>query len=128
MYTERGLSVIDNSKFLMYNSILLIWLSIAVVGLVTFWVLFNKAGRPGWESLIPIYNTVVMLKIAGKPVWWFFLLLIPIVNLVISVLVVIGFLKAFGKTGAGSVILSLLFPLIYYAYLAFSKDVKYIGV
>lgn len=49
---------------------------IAFVGfmIATMWKIFAKAGEPGWACLVPIYNTCVWLKIAGKPMWWFFLL------------------------------------------------------
>jgi hypothetical protein len=34
------------------------------------WKVFEKAGKPGWASIIPIYNVIVMLEIVGKPIWW----------------------------------------------------------
>lgn len=58
---------------------------------------FAKAGLPRWGVLIPIYNVVLLLKIAERPVWWLLLLLIPGVNIVVAVLVFIDFAKAFGK-------------------------------
>ena len=47
------------------------------------WKVFVKAGKPGWTSIIPIYNAYVLLQIVGKPWWWLILMLIPIVNVVI---------------------------------------------
>ena len=35
---------------------LLIELSIAILTIVANWKVFTKAGRPGWASIIPIYN------------------------------------------------------------------------
>lgn len=35
-----------------------------------------------WWAWIPIANTFLLFKMAGKPNWWFVLLLIPLVNLV----------------------------------------------
>ncbi|MCP4174623.1 MAG: hypothetical protein GY758_28060, partial [Fuerstiella sp.] len=37
---------------------------------------FARAGKPGWGILVPIYNTVLLLQIAGRPVWWIFLFFI----------------------------------------------------
>ena len=48
-------------------------ISIAIIVLIaimiaSLWKIYTKAGQPGWASIIPIYSTVVMLKIAKKPV------------------------------------------------------------
>jgi hypothetical protein len=57
---------------------------LAVSGLliiVAWWVFFEKAGQSGVKSLIPFYNSYVLLEISGKPGWWFILLLVPVVGL-----------------------------------------------
>jgi len=36
-----------------------------------------------WWAWIPILNTFLLFKMAGKPWWWFFLCLVPLVNIVI---------------------------------------------
>lgn len=33
---------------------------------VIFWILFRRAGRPGWYSLVPFYNLYIMGSIATK--------------------------------------------------------------
>ncbi len=40
-----------------------------------------------WMAWIPILNVYLMLKIADKPGWWLLLLLIPIVNIIITIIV-----------------------------------------
>ena len=75
----------------------IIGLLVAVLVIAGMWKVFTKAGKPGWAAIIPIYNTIVLLQIAGKPVWWFLLFFIPIVNIVIAVMVMIAIAKAFGK-------------------------------
>ena len=35
---------------------------------------------PGWGILIPFYNLFLFVKLAGKPGWWFVLMLVPVVN------------------------------------------------
>ena len=48
----------------------------------------TKTGTPdGWLAWIPIGNAFLMLNIAKKPLWWFLLFLIPIVNIVFAVIV-----------------------------------------
>jgi len=105
----------------------LVYLVLVVLMVASYWILFSKAGEPGWASIIPIYNTFVMLKIGGKPWYWLLLMLIPFVNIVIGIMALNAFLKAYGKGGVGSVLLALFFSIIYFPYLAFSKEVKYVG-
>jgi len=40
-----------------------------------------KSRKTGWAALVPFYNSYLMIKISGRPTWWFFLLLIPGVKL-----------------------------------------------
>jgi hypothetical protein len=61
------------------------------------WRIFEKAGKPGWAALIPIFNTLVQLEIVQRPLWWVLLMLIPGVNLVIMVIIIFDLAKVFGK-------------------------------
>jgi uncharacterized membrane protein YhaH (DUF805 family) len=79
-----------------------------------------------------IYFAVILLIVAsmwkifvkaGKPVWWFLLMLIPFVNLVILALVCISLAKNFGK-GAGFGLGLLFLSPIFYPILAFG-DARY---
>ena len=97
----------------------------AVLMVAAMWKVFTKAGKPGWAALIPIYNLVVLLQIAGKPVWWIILFFIPIVNLVILILIGIDVAKAFGK-GTGFGLGLALLGFIFYPILGFS-DATYRG-
>jgi len=72
-----------------------------------------------WWAWIPILNIILMLNIARKPVWWIILFLIPLVNIVISILVWIGIAEARGK-GAIWGIITAFIPIIGLPYLAFS--------
>lgn len=48
----------------------------------------QKTGTPNpWLAWIPIVNIILLLNIAKKPLWWILLLLIPVVNIVVSVIV-----------------------------------------
>ncbi len=107
---------------------MLLGLAISIFMIVCMWRLFSKANQPGWASIIPIYNMIVFFKIGGKPWYWILLMLIPIVDIVLAILVLQSFLKAYGKGSAGSVLLAIFFPVFYYPYLAFSNNVQYVGV
>ena len=47
----------------------LILLAFGALMIVSSWFIYEKAGKPGWASLVPIYNIVKMLEIIGKPTW-----------------------------------------------------------
>ncbi len=100
--------------------ILIIELVLVIIAIIGLWKLFSKAGKPGWASIVPIYNTIVMIDISGKPLWWIILLFIPIVNIVVSVLIMIGMAKNFGR-GAGTVIGLIFLPLIFMLILGFGS-------
>lgn len=103
----------------------IVYLAIAVLMIVSVWKVFTKAGKPGWGSIIPIYNVILLVQIAGKPVWWFILFFVPIANIVVLILVSIAIAKNFGKGGGFAVGLILL-PIIFFPILAFS-DAAYVG-
>jgi len=101
----------------------IIYLAIIIFFIIVWWKIFVKAGKPGWAAIIPIYNIIVFLQIVGKPLWWIILFLLPVVNLIISIICLIEFAKKFGKP-EWHVILMLLFGIIYFPILAFG-DAKY---
>jgi len=103
----------------------LIYVAIILLMVISFWKIFTKAGKPGWASIIPIYNIIVMLEIVKRPIWWLVLMLIPIVNFVVAIIIWVDLIKAFGKPG-WHVILAIFFGFIYFPYLAFS-DASYTG-
>ena len=61
----------------------------------------------GWWAWIPILNIVLLCQIARKPVWWFLLLFIPLVNIVIYILLFVGMCEARGKPGWWAILLIL---------------------
>jgi Family of unknown function (DUF5684) len=96
------------------------WCAIILFMIVSIWKVFVKAGKPGWASIIPIYNIIVMLDIAGKPLWWIILCLIPFVNFVIIILVYVALAKAFGK-GVGFALGLIFLGIIFFPILGFGS-------
>lgn len=88
--------------------------------LIALWMVFSKASEPGWAAIVPIYNVIVLLKVAGKPWWWIVLLLIPIVNLILGIIIAIDLARNFGKGGGFAVGLIFL-PFIFYPILGFGS-------
>lgn len=76
----------------------------------------------GWLAWIPIANIYLTCKIAGKPGWWLLLLLIPVVNIFISIIVWVEIAKARNKSDwLGILMIVPIVNLIVLGYLAFSE-------
>jgi hypothetical protein len=104
----------------------LVFLICTVFFAVCMWKIFQKAGKPGWSSLIPFYSNYQLFDIAYGDGWKFLLLIIPFVNIVISIQLYLKLAKSFGQgTLFGLGLLCL--PYIFFPIMAFSKNVKYIG-
>ena len=74
---------------------------------------------------MPIYNRIVLLRIAQRPLWWLALLFIPFVNVVVGIIVWIDVLARFGEP-TWRVVLVVLVPFVYLPYLGFS-DIRFLG-
>ena len=104
-------------------SVLLV--AVVVLYVASAWLVFTKAGQPGWAVLIPFYNVYVVLKIVGRPGWWLVLAFIPIVNAIFSLIVSIDLAKSYGRGTAFG--LGLWFvPFVFLPILAFG-DATYVG-
>ena len=108
------------SSGLLFGEMLLL----AILGflIITNWKIYQKAGQPGWASIVPIYNIIVLLRIVGKPWWWLFLFIIPFVNIVFLIWTYNMLSKSFGKDEGFTVGLILL-GIIFMPILAFGSAV-----
>jgi Family of unknown function (DUF5684) len=94
-----------------------------VLSALPMWGTFQKAspqGEPAWAAFVPIYNFIVLLRIAGRPkTWAWFLLLAVIPTLggialfVIWIIVLNDVSKSFGHGGGFTVGLVLL-PIVFW--------------
>ncbi|HBH48727.1 MAG TPA: hypothetical protein DDX98_08805 [Bacteroidales bacterium] len=111
----------------MIISILLILITIALVVLefIAWWKIYVKAGKPGWAFIVPIYGTLVLLEIVGKPWWWLLLFLIPGLNLIWIIWMINLLSKSFGKDVGFTLGLIFLGP-IFILILGFGSA-KYVG-
>lgn len=98
---------------------------VAVFLIIAQWKIYVKAGKPGWAVLIPIYNTLVMLEIVGKPWWWLLLMLIPFINIIFAIWMINLLSKSFGKD-EGFTIGLILLSIVFYPILGFGPA-KYQG-
>ena len=105
--------------------LLIICIHIMAIRTVALWFIFRKADEPGWAAIIPVYNILIAIKVAGKPWWYLLLLLIPVVNIIIAILILNGLSKSFRKGGWFTVGLFFL-RFIFVPILGFGKA-AYIG-
>ncbi len=103
----------------------LLYSSILVLAIASEWALYEKAGKAGWICLVPIWNTLVLLEIVGKPWWWIFLFLLPIVNIIWAIWMVNMLSKSFGYN-EGFTVGMILLPIVFFPILGFGSS-KYIG-
>ena len=112
-----------------------------ILTVVGKWKVFKKAGKNGWEALIPYYNTWVLCEIADIK-WWFFLIIIAgsllsgssiggllgLVALVATYFVNYNIARKFGKEPVGFAFGLTLLPFIFYPILGMGdatyKNVK----
>ena len=90
----------------------IISLIVSIVVIIATWKLMTKAGKPGWASLIPIYNTYQLFDIVypGNGIRFLFLL-IPFYNIYVSIKYYIDMAKAFGQHPAFAIGLIFLGPI-----------------
>lgn len=105
----------------MIGLVVLVFLVFALMLLMTAsgWMVFAKAGQPGWASLVPVYNAYVFTTgVIEKPPVWMLLLFVPFVNLIPVFLMA----KKFGKE-AGFAVGLILVPFVFLPMLAFGDAV-----
>lgn len=103
-------------------------LLIYIVQVIGMWKTFTKAGQAGWKSLIPIYNLVILFRVAKISSWFVLAYLaaaIPVIGtfvvLALNIYLAINLSKAFGHGGGFAVGLFFL-QSIFICILGFGKS------
>ncbi|MGN0497410.1 MAG: DUF5684 domain-containing protein [Lachnospiraceae bacterium] len=109
-----------------YTVMMILAIIVSIISIVALWKIFSKAGEPGWAAIVPFYNNYVLFKITMGNGWLFLLMFVPLVNIVMSFMVIFKLAKVFGHGigfGFGLLFLQVIFLLI----LAFGSS-EYEGV
>ena len=115
-----------SSSYTMPTSSIVIGSIVGILAIVSLWIIFKKAGKPGWASIVPIYDIIVFIQVAGLPLWYLVLLIIPFANIYAIFKIYIELAHKFGKsTGFG--VLTVFFSEICLPILAFDKNATYQG-
>lgn len=104
----------------------ILFLIVQIIHGLGTWKLYEKAGRKSWEAFIPVYNSIVLMKIINRPTWWTFLLFIPIINLIMFPVVWVETLRSFGKNSTVDTLLGIFTFGIYIYFVNYTQDVKHI--
>lgn len=91
--------------------------AIAAFFIIVNWKIFTKAGEPGWASIVPIYNVLVLARICGRQEVFGLVYMIPCVG---AIILCFDLAAAFGKD-AGFAIGLLLLGIIFFPILAFGS-------
>ncbi|HPD33665.1 MAG TPA: DUF5684 domain-containing protein [Bacteroidota bacterium] len=114
-YSDSGLSTLGIIAYILILAIVIVLI------IIPLWKIYIKAGKPGWASIIPIYNIIVYLEIIGKPWWWILLLIfVPVADIIFAILMTNEMSKCFGKD-AGFTVGLIFLPFIFYPILGYGK-------
>ena len=92
---------------------------------VKLWKLYKKAGYAPFLAAVPIYNSVILLRIIRRPAWWVILLYFPIVNLLMLPVVWVETARKFGKDSLTDNFLAWATLGLYAFYINYASDVTY---
>lgn len=104
-----------------YSFPVMISLIILILTLFFMGKTFEKMGRKFWEGIIPLYNLYVLLVEIKKPLWWFILLFIPLVNIVVLFLIYNELAKRFSQNWVIALI-TLILPFVGFGLLAYMPE------
>ncbi len=106
-----------------------IFLTLFIINLIHgigTWKLYSKAGFKWWYALIPIVNIYFLLKIINRPIWWFLLIFIPVINVIIIPVIWVEISRSFQKNSYVDTSLSIISLGFYNYYLNYFTNVEYV--
>ena len=152
MYDDFGLTNITTNSNNNYGALaalgafalflILIAIAVVVVVIIGEWKMYKKAGKKGWECIIPFYSNWVYADIAGLNWWWFFILSAGVLAVSYTgnggfLKYVFGYVGTFGTfvanyniakklhKGNGFAVLMTLLPFIMIPVIGFSSSYKF---
>lgn len=114
-------TMLNSTMSLLFMGMVIFSSILSLIMIISLWKIFTKGNKPGWASLIPFYNMIVLTQIADLSIVYFILLLVPIVNIYAIIKIYINIAKKFGKSSSFAIGLFFL-PIIFFPILAFSDE------
>jgi hypothetical protein len=82
---------------LTFWNVFLVWVVGLALVLFGLWRVFEKAGRPGWAAVVPLYNLIVLLRLLDLPPWLLVFLLLPGLEFIAGLIVCVHLGAAFER-------------------------------
>nr|WP_294858063.1 DUF5684 domain-containing protein [uncultured Fluviicola sp.] len=98
----------------------IVYFGIIALMIISMWKVYEKANKPGWAAIVPVYNLIIMLEIAKKPTWWVAMYFVPVANIVFMIMTMNGVSKNFGKD-EGFTVGMVLLGIVFWPILAFGS-------
>ena len=102
------------------------FLIIQIIHGIGTWKLYKSAGFKEIYAFIPVYNTIILMKIINRPWWWVFLIFIPIINLLIIPVIWVETCRSFGKNSLTDTVFVLISLGLFIYTINYSSKVEYI--
>jgi len=103
------------------------FLLVQIIHFLGTWKLYEAAGRKRWEAAVPVYNSIILMKIIGRPTWWTILLFIPIINLIMFPVIWVETLRSFGKRSSLDTFLGIVTLGFYIYYINYTQPLNYVS-
>ena len=137
---NSGIGILFAGLGIFFIVILLIALTVLVFSIIAQWKLFKKAGKQGWEAIVPFYNNWVLIEISGLH-WWYFLIslglsllgsavaslafITSIANYYINFIIYYNLAKKTKQNEILFGILGIFIPIVPLIILGFNKNITY---
>ena len=108
------------------NELLFILLIINFIHGIGTWKLYIVSGNKAWQSFIPFYNILILLKIINRPWWWIFMILMPVINIIIIPVIWVEISRSFKKNSYTDTFLSIISAGFYIYYINYFTKPEYV--
>lgn len=109
------------------KTVLTVFVVLFIYGIILRWIIYDKAGKPGWAAIIPLYRQIVMYQVCGLSPFLMLFWLLPILGwfamIIIAIMKRFCLAKEFGR-GALFGFGLLFFPTIFQSIIAFNPNIQ----
>ena len=123
-YSDAATGIINIAKAM--TPFYMFGIFMSLISVVCLWFTFLKAGKGGWEAIIPIYNLWMISELGTGKGYYILAMLVPIVGQIVMLYILFRFFKAYSISD-GFAALLVIFPVIGFAITGFSATARYKG-
>ncbi|MGY8965335.1 MAG: signal peptidase I [Flavobacteriales bacterium] len=98
------------------------YLALNLWGALITWRFFVAAGIPAWKAFVPFYRSMLWFQVADRPKWWVIFAYVPIIDNVMSLILVYETLHMFGFKKLKHTLFTALTLGAYMGYLNYSHS------